>query len=150
MLKTGTTAPDFELAGPGGQHYTVATLVSDGPLTLYFFPADFTPGCTKEAGAFRVIHDDIQATGLKVVGVSPQDGGSHERFAERYELPFLLLSDPDKLVTKAYGLDGPLGIGSRRGTFLIDENQVIQDAVLADIRIDKHVAFIEKAMALQT
>ena len=150
MLKTGTTAPDFELAGTGGQHYTLSNLVSDGPLILYFYPADFTPGCTKEACAIRDIHDDIQATGLKVVGVSPQDGGSHERFAERYELPFLLLSDPDKLVTKAYGLDGPLGIGSRRGTFLIDENQVIQDAVLADIRIDKHVAFIEKAMALQT
>lgn len=150
MLSPGTAAPDFELSGPESKHYTLQGLVIDGPVILYFYPADFTPGCTKEACAIRDIHDDIQATGLTVVGISPQDNDSHERFADRYELPYLLLSDPDKIVTKAYGLDGPLGIGSRRGTLLIDQQMIITDAVLADIRIDKHITFIQKAMALQT
>ncbi|MEL7310699.1 MAG: peroxiredoxin [Pseudomonadota bacterium] len=150
MLTPGTPAPDFKLPGPESQTFSLSELIQEGPVILYFYPADFTPGCTKEACAIRDIHDDIQATGLRVVGISAQDEASHKRFAERYELPFLLLSDPEKKVTKAYDLDGPLGIGSRRGTFLIDEEQTIQDAVLADIRIDKHIAFIQKAMALQT
>ena len=147
MLKNGTQAPAFSLPNTNGETVSLEALVSDGPLILYFYPADFTPGCTKEACAIRDIYDDILATGLKVVGISPQKGDSHQRFTEQYELPFDLLCDPDKTVTKAYDLDGPLGFGVRRGTYLIDENGVIVDGVLADINISKHVQFIENAMA---
>ncbi|MFK8053729.1 MAG: peroxiredoxin [Woeseiaceae bacterium] len=147
MLKNGATAPDFALENTHGASITLDALVADGPLILYFYPADFTPGCTKEACAIRDIYDDILATGLKVVGISPQAGDSHQRFTERYELPFDLLCDPNKVVTKQYDLDGPLGIGLRRGTYLIDRDKNIVDGVLADINISKHVRFIEKAMA---
>ncbi|MEM7612831.1 MAG: peroxiredoxin [Pseudomonadota bacterium] len=150
MLKSGSQAPDFTLPDANGKSVSLDSLVENGPLILYFYPADFTPGCTKEACAIRDIHDDIVATGLQVVGVSPQDGGSHQRFAERYDLPFPLLCDADKKVTKQYDLDGPLGIGMRRGTYLIDQNKKVADAVLADIAIGKHLKFIENAMAMRS
>ncbi len=148
MLKPGSTAPDFALEDAHGNTVTLDELLKQGPLILYFYPADFTPGCTKEACAIRDIHDDILATGLQVVGVSPQEGGSHQRFAEKYELPFPLLCDADKTVARAYDLDGPLGFGIRRGTYLVNPDKTIADAVLADIAIGKHLKFIENAMAL--
>ena len=147
MLKPGDTAPAFELPDADDNTVSLAGLLDDGPLILYFYPADFTPGCTKEACAIRDLHTDIVASGLRVAGVSAQDGASHRRFAQRYALPFTLLSDVDKAVTRAYDLDGPLGIGSRRGTFLICTDGTITDAVLADLNINKHVKFIEQAMA---
>jgi peroxiredoxin Q/BCP len=89
------------------------------------------------------------AAGLQVAGISPQDVESHARFRERYELPFLLLSDPHKIVVKKYGVDGPFGVGVRRATFLIDQDGVIEDSILADIRIDRHKEFIDKAVMLR-
>jgi peroxiredoxin Q/BCP len=82
-----------------------------------------------------------------VVGVSPQSPDSHRRFREEYALPFVLLSDEDKTAIRAYGVDGPLGIGVRRATFLIDERRRIVDAVLADLRIGRHQEFVERAVA---
>ncbi|MEM9173340.1 MAG: peroxiredoxin [Pseudomonadota bacterium] len=149
MLKPGDTAPAFTLEDAQGEAVSLDDLLTHGPLILYFYPADFTPGCTKEACAIRDIHDDIINSGLRVVGVSPQDCGSHERFAERYDLPFPLLCDPKKKTTKAFKLDGPLGIGSRRGTYLIDTDSSIVDAVLADVTISRHVDFIQRAIAAQ-
>lgn len=149
MLKIGTTAPDFVLANDRGGETSLTELLKDGPLVLYFYPADFTPGCTKEACSIRDIHDDIQSVGLRVAGISPQDTESHERFRDKHELPFLLLSDPDKAVVKMYDVDGPFGVGVRRATFLIDQDRTIQDAVLADVRIGLHQEFIENAVALR-
>jgi peroxiredoxin Q/BCP len=122
-------------------------LLGKKPLILYFYPADFTPGCTKEACDFRDLHARILASGLRVVGVSPQSPESHRRFRKEHELPFVLLSDEDKTAIKAYGVDGPLGIGVRRATFLVDERQRIVDAVLADLRIGRHQEFVERAIA---
>ncbi len=149
MLAVGTTAPEFELANDRGGKTSLSDFLSDGPLILYFYPADFTPGCTKEACSIRDIHDDIQSVGLQVVGISPQSTESHERFRDEYELPFTLLSDPDKVVIKLYDVDGPFGVGVRRATFLVSQDRVIQDAVLADIRIGLHKEFIERAIALR-
>ena len=84
-----------------------------------------------------------------MVGVSPQSPESHRRFREKYGLPFTLLSDESKSAIKAYGVDGPLGFGVRRATFLIDGEQRIADAVLADLRIARHQAFVERAIALR-
>ena len=148
MLKPGMTAPDFTLDDASGNRVTLDSLLENGPLILYFYPADFTPGCTKEACAIRDIHDDIVGTGLQVVGISPQDAASHRRFSERYELPFPLLCDKDKTVARAYDLDGPLGFGIRRGTYLINTDKTVADGVLADIAIGKHLSFIQKAIAL--
>jgi len=147
MLANGSVAPDFELADQSGRKRTLSSLLSDGPLILYFYPADFTPGCTREACSFRDLHQDLVRASLRVVGISPQDTDSHRRFAEKHGLNFTLLADPDKRVIKAYEVDGPLGIGVRRGTYLIDRDGRIRDSVLADFRIGAHEAFVKNALA---
>ncbi|MDX1516391.1 MAG: peroxiredoxin [Woeseiaceae bacterium] len=149
MLKAGTRAPDFVLNDSDGNDIALSELLRQGPLILYFYPADFTPGCTKEACAIRDIHDDITAVGLTVAGVSPQDADSHREFRDRFNLPFLLLCDPDKIAVKAYDVDGPLGFGVRRVTYLIGEDGTIEDVVQADVRIARHQEFIESAIRLR-
>ena len=149
MLETGSRAPEFVLPNDEGGETSLSDLLKDGPLILYFYPADFTPGCTKEACSIRDIHNDIQSVGLQVAGISPQDGDSHRRFREKHDLPFVLLSDPEKVAIKMYDVDGPFGVGVRRTTFLINPDRVIQDAVMADVRIGRHQEFIEKAVILR-
>ena len=146
MLANGRKAPDFELQDQDGKKQTLKALLKDGPLILYFYPADFTPGCTKEACSFRDLHQELLKAKLRVVGVSPQDVASHRRFADKHDLNFPLLADPDKTVVKAYDLDGPLGFGVRRGTYLIGKDGTIRDSVLADLRIGAHEAFVKKAL----
>jgi len=149
MLKPGSKAPEFVLASDQGGETSLSDLLQSGPLILYFYPADFTPGCTKEACSIRDIHNDIQAVGLQVAGISPQDEESHQRFRDEHNLPFMLLSDPDKVVVKMYDVDGPFGVGVRRATYLINQDRTIQDAIQADVRIGRHQDFIEKAVVLR-
>ena len=149
MLKTGEPAPDFELPDQDGKLRRLSALLRDGPLILYFYPADFTPGCTREACDLRDLHTRILSAGMKVVGISPQPPESHRRFRDEYGLPFLLLSDEKKVAIKAYGVDGPLGIGVRRATFLIGRERRIEDAVLADLRIGRHQEFVQNAIAVR-
>ena len=149
MLDTGSQAPEFTLDNERGEATSLRDLLSDGPLILYFYPADFTPGCTREACDIRDLHGKIQAVGLRVAGVSPQDAESHARFRDKYELPFTLLCDPDKTVVRQYDVDGPFGVGVRRVTYLIDQDGRIADAVQADLRIGKHRAFIDRAIAMR-
>lgn len=146
MLKAGDRAPDFRLADQDGRTITLGQLLEGGPLVLYFYPTDFTPGCTKEACTIRDMHDEIAAAGMRVVGISPQDADSHARFRTRFGLQFTLLADPGKTAVKAFGVDGPLGIGVRRATFLIGADGIIRDAVLADLRIGLHEEFIRAAI----
>ena len=147
MLKNGEKAPDFTLPDQDGRSHRLSELIDGKPLILYFYPADFTPGCTKEACDLRDLHTKILASGLRVVGVSPQSPESHRRFRQEHSLPFTLLSDEGKTAIKAFDVDGPLGIGVRRATFLIDGRQRIVDAVLADLRIGRHQEFVERAIA---
>jgi peroxiredoxin Q/BCP len=149
MLKPGSTAPEFELPDDQGVDTSLADLLQHGPLVLYFYPADFTPGCTLEACSIRDMHDDLVAAGLTVVGISPQSSASHARFRKAHNLPFVLLSDPRKIAINLYDVDGMFGIGVRRGTFLISQDGIIEDAVLADIWIARHKEFIENAIALR-
>ena len=149
MLNAGSRAPEFILHSHEGIETSLSGLLQDGPLILYFYPADFTPGCTKEACSIRDIHGDIQAVGLKVVGVSPQNEESHAKFREEHNLPFVLLSDPEKVVIKLYDVDGPFGVGVRRATFLINQDRTINETMLADVRISRHTEFIGKALILR-
>ncbi|MCP4299938.1 MAG: peroxiredoxin [Gammaproteobacteria bacterium] len=149
MLEAGSQAPEFTLPDDRGGETTLSNLLKNGPLILYFYPADFTPGCTKEACSIRDIHNDIQSVGLQVAGVSPQDVDSHKRFRDKYDLPFVLLSDPDKVAIKLFDVDGSFGVGVRRATFLINQDRTIQDAMMADVRIGRHQEFIEKAVVLR-
>lgn len=147
MLAVGERAPDFALPDQDGRDQRLSRLLGGQALILYFYPADFTPGCTKEACDLRDLHAQILSAGLRVVGVSPQSPESHRRFRDQHHLPFLLLSDVDKIAIKAFDVDGPLGIGVRRATFLIDAEQRIVDVVLADLRISRHQEFVARAIA---
>jgi peroxiredoxin Q/BCP len=147
MLKNGSIAPEFSLEDQNDKRHTLQSLLAAGPLILYFYPADFTPGCTKEACSFRDLQSDLLKAKLRVVGISPQSAESHRRFAAKHSLNFPLLADPDKKAVKAYDLDVPLGIGVRRGTYLIGQDGRIKESVLADLRIGAHEAFVKQAMA---
>lgn len=148
MLHSGMRAPEFTLPDQTGSEVSLTSLVHSGPLILYFYPADFTPGCTREACAIRDVYGELHRAGLTVAGVSPQSADSHRSFSEHYHLPFTLLADSDKSVIRMFDVNGPLGIGVRRATFLIDSTRMIRAAVLADFRIGKHERFIQKALAL--
>ncbi len=138
MLQIGDSAPGFVLQDHTGADISLDALLTTGDLILYFYPADFTPVCTAEACMFRDSFDELAEIDVQVVGVSPQDSASHARFAERFELPFTLLCDQDKTLIRAYGVDGPLGFGVRRVTFLIDSSGVIRNRVVADVFLGQH------------
>ena len=96
----------------------------------------------------RDLHQEILSVGLSVAGVSPQPPERHREFRDKYKLPFTLLSDVEKFVVKMYDVNGLLGLGVRRATYLIDQARQIRGAVLADFRISQHEDFVRKAAAL--
>jgi peroxiredoxin Q/BCP len=149
MLSPGTKAPEFVLADQEGRDVSLSDLLRDGPLILYFYPADFTSICTREACEIQTRFTDLQSVGLGVAGVSPQGVESHERFRSKHRLPFRLLADPGKVVIRMYDVDGPFGFGVRRATYLIEQDRNIRDSLTADFRLAKHVQFIEQAIALR-
>ncbi len=146
MLASGTQAPVFALRDDEDRLRKLQDVLTQGALILYFYPADFTPGCTREACSLRDLHDDLVATGLTVLGVSPQSTESHRRFRAKHQLPFNLLSDPDKKVIKAYDSDGPLGIGVRRTSYLISKDGRIIDGILANFMVAEHTKFFQQAI----
>ena len=150
MLAIGSRAPEFTLPDQDDRAVSLSTLLNRGAVILYFYPADFTPGCTREACMLRDMHEEILKVGLLVAGVSPQSPERHKEFREKYTLPFILLSDVEKFVIKMYDVNGPLGLGVRRGTYLIDQARQIKGAVLADFRISQHEDFIRKATLLSS
>ena len=125
MIKEGTTAPDFELETDNGTKVRLSDLRGK-PVVLYFYPRDNTPGCTKEACGIRDAWSEFERRGAVVLGVSPDDVASHERFKSKYQLPFTLLADPEHKVAELYGawqpkhLAGKSFLGIVRATFLID------------------------------
>jgi len=133
MLETGTLAPDFTLESDGSGPVSLSGFRGK-KVVLYFYPKDDTPGCTTEACNFRDDHSALTAAGAVVLGVSPDSIKSHRSFKNKYELPFLLLSDPDHKVAEAYGAWGPkkmMGrsyVGIIRSTFVIDETGKIMRA----------------------
>jgi peroxiredoxin Q/BCP len=148
-LKTGERAPEFTLPDDTGKDRSLTDFLNAGATVLYFYPADFTPGSTAYACALRDLQSEIKNAGLRVVGISPQSPPTHAKFRSKYDLPFALLSDEDKEVIKMYGVNGPLGFGVRRATYLIDGSRRIRDAVLADFGIGRHVDFVRKAIMLR-
>ena len=149
MIHAGERAPEFTLPDETGTDRSLTQLLRTDALVLYFYPADFTPGCTRQACTLRDLHAEIERAGLRVVGISPQSPASHAKFKAKYQLHFVLLSDQQKTVAKMYGVNGPLGIGVRRATFLIDASRRIRDALLADFMISRHADFIRKAVMLR-
>lgn len=148
MLAVGARAPEFTLPDQDGRDVSLTSLLNNGPLVLFFYPADFTPGCTREVCMVRDMYPDLSKRGLNAAGISPQGPGSHRRFRAKYNLPYPLLSDPDKSVVKMYEVNGLMGFSVRRVTYLIDQARMIRDVVLADFRIAKHEEFVRKSLAL--
>lgn len=149
MLKAGERAPEFTLPDDSGNDRSLTDFMSAGATILYFYPADFTPGCSRQACLLRDLQPQLKESGLQVLGISPQSSSTHARFREKYRIPFTLLSDKQKIVIKMYGVNGPLGFGVRRTTYLIDGSRRIRDVVRADILIGRHLAFVRKAIMLR-
>jgi len=147
MLNKGDLVPEFSLPDEKGEMVSLSDLLESGPLILYFYPADFTPICTSEACNIRDIHDEILDVNIKVVGISPQDSASHARFASKYDLKFPLLFDDSKKVIHSFGVDGLLGIGVRRATFLIGQDNKIVNRVVSDLFVTSHIKFIKQVIA---
>src|SRR4051812_14235892 len=149
MLGTEQKAPEFTLRDQDGHDISLTSLLKDGPAILYFYPADFTPGCTREAFSIRALPREISRAGLTVAGISPQSPASHKRFREQHQLPFTLLCDESKEVIKMFGVNGPLGFWVQRVTYLIDQSRVIKGMVKAHFSIGEHEAFIRNAIELR-
>jgi peroxiredoxin Q/BCP len=147
MLKVGDIAPDFSLPDHAGREVRLSALLAQGPVLLYFYPADFTPVCTREACAFGALEPELAKAGVSLIGISPQDSASHARFREHYSLPFPLLADPDKRVIKAYDCDGLLGFHVSRVTYLIGRDGLIQEAAKAAFRVGPHLKLAERALS---
>lgn len=143
MLAEGSKAPDFSLKDENGKTWTLADF-SGRKFVLYVYPRDNTPGCATEACSFRDSYQVFKDRGVEVVGISPDTGASHRKFREKFNLPFLLLADPDKQVLKAYGaygekmMYGKKVIGVIRSTFVIDESGTVVK-VFPKVSPDKHV-----------
>ncbi len=142
MLAEGQKAPTFSLEDQDGTKRTLKSLLGK-PVILYFYPKDDTPGCTKEACAFRDARADYVEAGAEVVGVSPDEPGSHRKFVDKYELNFLLLADPDHAVCETYGvwkeknMYGKKSMGVERTTFVIDGAGVIRK-IFRRVKVDGH------------
>ncbi|MCS6885092.1 MAG: thioredoxin-dependent thiol peroxidase [Acidobacteriota bacterium] len=142
LLEIGTKAPDFRLRDQNGQEVTLESL-RGRKVVLYFYPKDDTPGCTKEACAFRDSFEEFKSRGVEVLGVSVDDEESHRKFIEKYSLPFRLLADVNKQVVQAYGVWGEKNMygkkymGTNRVTYVIDENGMIA-AVYPKVKPETH------------
>ncbi|UJR80598.1 peroxiredoxin [Sandaracinus amylolyticus] len=143
MLEIGQQAPAFFGRDQNGNEVRSEDLLAKGPVVLYFYPKDFTPGCTREACMFRDAFEDLQGQGATIVGVSADSGESHKRFAERYQLPFSLLSDPDRKLARDYAIVRPLGLGARRVTFVIGRDGKIRGAFHHEISMSRHVTDVK-------
>jgi peroxiredoxin Q/BCP len=135
MIAEGEQAPDFELESDSGERVRLSSL-RGRPVVLYFYPKDDTPGCTTEACEFRDAYDAYRERGIEVIGVSPDDVVSHEKFKSKYSLPFPLLADPGHKVADAYGVwgerkfAGKKYMGINRSTFVIDPDGNVGRAML--------------------
>ena len=146
MLEVGMKAPQFALPDKNGNIVCLSDFLGK-KVVLYFYPKDNTPGCTRQACAFALKNSQIESKNAVVIGVSKDSASSHLNFATKYNLPFVLLSDTDLSVIKAYGvwqekkLYGKVSMGVVRTTFLIDEKGIIQ-AVMPKVKPDTNVTEI--------
>ncbi|MCI7659935.1 thioredoxin-dependent thiol peroxidase [Flintibacter sp.] len=146
MLEVGTKAPEFTLPDQDGNSVSLSDFLGK-KVVLYFYPRDNTPGCTRQACAFAGAFGQFKALNTVVIGVSKDSTASHRKFADKYTLPFTLLSDPELTVLQAYGvwqekkMYGKVSMGVVRSTYLIDEQGMIQ-AVMPKVKPDTNAAQI--------
>lgn len=131
MLEIGMKAPDFTLSDKDGNTVSLSNFLGS-KVVLYFYPKDNTPGCTRQACAFAAAYEGFKAKDVVVIGVSKDSMASHQKFAQKYNLPFILLSDPELMAIQAYGvwqekkLYGKVSMGVVRTTFIINGQGIIE------------------------
>ena len=146
MLEVGMKAPDFSLQDKDGNQIALADFAGK-KVVLYFYPRDNTPGCTRQACAFAQNYDGFKERGVEVIGISKDSVASHAKFADKHELPFILLSDPELVAIQGYDvwkekkLYGKVSMGVVRTTYVIDENGVIEK-VMPKVKPDTNAAEI--------
>ena len=152
LLNIGQKAPDFTLANKDGNSVSLSDFLGK-KVVLYFYPKDNTPGCTRQACAFANQYDALKARGIEVIGISRDSVESHSKFALKYTLPHILLSDPELEVIKAYGvwqekkLYGKISFGVVRTTYVIDEEGTIihvMPKVKPDTNAQDIIEFLDK------
>ena len=146
MLEAGMKAPAFTLNDKDGNAVSLSDFVGK-KVVLYFYPKDNTPGCTRQACAFAAAYDGFRAKNTIVIGISKDSAVSHQKFAQKHDLPFILLSDPELQAIQAYGvwqekkLYGKVSMGVVRTTFIIDEQGCIEK-VMPKVKPDTNAAEI--------
>lgn len=138
-VNVGDKAPDFTLPSQLGDDVTLSEYFGKKNVVLYFYPKDESPGCTREACAFRDSYELFTDLGAEVIGVSADSVESHKAFAEHHNLPFTLLSDVDNSVRKLYGATSSLGMIPGRVTFIIDKKGVVRHVFSSQLQAEKHV-----------
>lgn len=146
MLQIGIKAPNFTLLDKNGNTVSLSDFLGK-KVVLYFYPKDNTPGCTRQACAFAALYNEFEKKGVQVIGVSKDSVASHIKFAEKYNLPFILLSDPELDAIQKYDvwqekkMCGKVGMGVVRTTFVIDEQGNIAK-ILPKVKPDTNAAEI--------
>lgn len=146
MLEIGMKAPDFTLQDKDGNQVALSDFAGK-KVVLYFYPRDNTPGCTRQACAFAQNYDGFKERGIEVIGISKDSVASHAKFADKHELPFVLLSDPELVAIQEYDvwkekkLYGKVSMGVVRTTYVIDENGIIEK-VMPKVKPDTNAAEI--------
>ena len=146
MLETGMKAPDFTLTATDGNSVSLTDFLGK-KVVLYFYPKDNTPGCTRQACAFSAAYQGFKSKDVVVMGVSRDSAASHQKFARKYDLPFILLADPELQAIQAYGvwqekkLYGKVSMGVVRTTFIIDEQGNIEK-IMPKVKPDTNAAEI--------
>jgi thioredoxin-dependent peroxiredoxin len=141
-MDTGALAPDFELPDQHGKPVRLSSLLAEGPVVLFFYPAAFTPGCTDESCHFRNLATEFAELGAGIVGISSDDSDTQAAFADKHGFDYPLLSDADGEVAESFGVrrTGPLQamVPTRRRTFVIDTDGRIIHRVSSEIRMNAH------------
>jgi peroxiredoxin Q/BCP len=138
-VKVGDKAPDFTLPAGDGKNVSLSDFIGNKPVVVYFYPKDDTPGCTKESCAFRDSYEVFQEIGAEVIGISADSPDSHQKFASKYRLPFILLSDTDNKVRKLFGVPATLFILPGRVTYVIDKEGIVRHIFDSQLDFNAHV-----------
>ena len=138
-IKVGDAAPEFDLTDAAGKRVKLSDFRGKRNVVLYFYPKDDTPGCTKEACSFRDNYQVFTDAGAEVIGISSDDGASHQKFTEKFHLPFTLVSDTGGSVRKRYGVPATLGLLPGRVTFVIDRDGIVRHVFNSQLQATKHV-----------
>jgi peroxiredoxin Q/BCP len=138
-VNVGDQAPEFELPDRNGNPVRLADFRGKKAVVLYFYPKDDTPGCTKESCAFRDSYEEFRDIGAEVIGVSSDSEESHRKFAEKYKLPFILLSDQGGKLRKSYKVPASLGVLPGRVTFVIDKGGVVRHVFNSQLKATQHI-----------